>query len=146
MARKDSALETEICARCCGSGNYSYNQIDGSRCYGCGGTGYVFTKRGAAANRYLTAMRVIPARDFRPGDLIRYEGPGYAYFVTVQSVSCDTEQVQIDATGKIGGQVQNFRITCGADRPYRKGFSAAVKADQLKAALAYQATLNADGK
>jgi len=27
------------CPRCGGSGNYSYNQIDGTRCYGCNGTG-----------------------------------------------------------------------------------------------------------
>ena len=27
------------CPRCGGSGHYSYNQMDGTRCYGCGGTG-----------------------------------------------------------------------------------------------------------
>ena len=27
------------CPRCGGSGHYSYNQIDGTRCYGCGGSG-----------------------------------------------------------------------------------------------------------
>lgn len=30
-----------VCSRCGGSGNYSFNQIDGSRCYGCNGTGHV---------------------------------------------------------------------------------------------------------
>lgn len=29
------------CPRCGGSGHYSYNQMDGSRCYGCGGRGTV---------------------------------------------------------------------------------------------------------
>lgn len=28
-----------ICSRCGGSGHYSYNQMDGTRCYGCSGTG-----------------------------------------------------------------------------------------------------------
>ena len=27
------------CPRCGGSGHYSYNQLDGTRCYGCGGSG-----------------------------------------------------------------------------------------------------------
>ena len=27
------------CPRCDGSGHYSYNQMDGTRCYGCGGSG-----------------------------------------------------------------------------------------------------------
>jgi hypothetical protein len=27
------------CGRCGGSGRYSYNQMDGDRCYGCGGSG-----------------------------------------------------------------------------------------------------------
>lgn len=28
------------CKRCGGTGHYSYNQLDGTKCYGCGGTGY----------------------------------------------------------------------------------------------------------
>lgn len=30
---------TDVCGRCCGSGRYSWNQMDGDRCYGCGGSG-----------------------------------------------------------------------------------------------------------
>jgi len=30
---------TEPCSRCCGSGHYSFNRIDGTRCFGCGGSG-----------------------------------------------------------------------------------------------------------
>jgi hypothetical protein len=29
----------KICSRCCGTGRYSYNQMDGDRCYGCNGRG-----------------------------------------------------------------------------------------------------------
>lgn len=35
---------TDVCGRCGGSGQYSYNQIDGSRCFGCGGAGKVLAK------------------------------------------------------------------------------------------------------
>lgn len=31
---------TPRCNRCGGSGHYSFNQVDGTRCYGCNGAGY----------------------------------------------------------------------------------------------------------
>ena len=34
----------KVCSRCGGTGNYSWNQRDGSRCFGCGGSGYVLPK------------------------------------------------------------------------------------------------------
>jgi hypothetical protein len=30
----------KVCGRCGGCGNYSFNQVHGTRCYGCGGLGY----------------------------------------------------------------------------------------------------------
>ncbi|MHC4296447.1 MAG: hypothetical protein ACYS7Y_04030 [Planctomycetota bacterium] len=30
---------SDCCSRCGGSGEYSFNQMDGTRCYGCGGVG-----------------------------------------------------------------------------------------------------------
>jgi hypothetical protein len=36
-ARIMKAGFTTVCGRCGGTGHYSYNQIDGTRCYGCGG-------------------------------------------------------------------------------------------------------------
>lgn len=35
---------TPRCGRCGGSGSYSWNAMDGSRCFGCGGIGYVAPK------------------------------------------------------------------------------------------------------
>jgi hypothetical protein len=48
--------EKEDCGRCGGSGQYSYNSMHGSRCYGCGGSGKRLTKRGAAAKKFADAM------------------------------------------------------------------------------------------
>ncbi|MCC0004650.1 MAG: hypothetical protein H6872_05730 [Methylobacteriaceae bacterium] len=31
---------TPVCGRCCGTGAYSFNQIDGDRCFGCHGSGH----------------------------------------------------------------------------------------------------------
>lgn len=33
-----------VCSRCGGSGEYSWNQRDGSRCFKCGGNKYIFPK------------------------------------------------------------------------------------------------------
>lgn len=33
-----------VCGRCGGTGSYSFNQFDGSRCYGCNGKGFVAPK------------------------------------------------------------------------------------------------------
>lgn len=35
------AINTQVCPRCLGSGEYSYNPRHGTTCYGCGGTGKV---------------------------------------------------------------------------------------------------------
>jgi len=37
--KKELAQGEQICPRCLGTGRYSYNQIDGSVCYGCNGKG-----------------------------------------------------------------------------------------------------------
>lgn len=37
------AINTTVCTRCHGAGEYSYNLKDGTVCYGCGGTGQVVT-------------------------------------------------------------------------------------------------------
>lgn len=55
--------EKEPCGRCGGSGRYSFNQIDGSRCYGCGGSGLRLTKRGRAAKAFADAMLDVPVQD-----------------------------------------------------------------------------------
>ena len=38
-----------VCSRCGGSGHYSYNDVDGTRCYGCGGGGWQIAKRAKPA-------------------------------------------------------------------------------------------------
>lgn len=43
-ARLHALGHSDPCSRCGGSGNYSFNMMDGSRCYGCGGFGAVAPK------------------------------------------------------------------------------------------------------
>lgn len=39
--KAEPVITTKPCSRCGGSGHYSFNLKDGTRCYGCGGTGKV---------------------------------------------------------------------------------------------------------
>ena len=48
--------EKEPCGRCGGSGRYSWNQISGDRCFGCGGSGERLSKRGKAAKAFADSL------------------------------------------------------------------------------------------
>lgn len=66
-------FETEVCGRCGGCGRYSFNQMHGSVCYGCGGSGKRYTKRGAAAVAYMNAKLATDALSVKVGDRVVYE-------------------------------------------------------------------------
>ena len=69
-------LEFIICSRCCGSGQYSYCTMHGSRCFKCHGKGKVLTKRGSLANQFIGSLRAteVPVSDLKVGDLIKPYG------------------------------------------------------------------------
>lgn len=63
--RTSLKFETTTCGRCGGSGNYSYCQMYGTRCFGCSGSGIVLSCNGkraqAKANELLAAATTILA-------------------------------------------------------------------------------------
>lgn len=65
----------KICTRCGGTGEYSYNKIDGTRCYGCGGSGWQFKNRKVkkAYEEFQKAqkrVRMPIAIELQPGDRV----------------------------------------------------------------------------
>ena len=154
MATKTSALEIQTCSRCHGSGNYSYNQIDGSRCFKCAGSGVVHTKRGAAAYLFLKNIRSVPVNTLKVGDTFRFDDLGRSFFVTIESIETKTmnyitngeakSHEAVEVTGKRNGE--RFSTITGADFMVRKGWSVEEKAAQLALAIEYQATLTEQGK
>lgn len=56
----------EVCPRCAGKGEYSYNLIHGRRCFKCGGSGDVFPR---ITKAFL--QRVAEARDKMPPGTIK---------------------------------------------------------------------------
>ena len=51
-----------VCPRCGGSGHYSYNQMDGTRCYGCMGSGISIQKVRAYTEKEYTRMQAANER------------------------------------------------------------------------------------
>lgn len=71
-----SGFPIEECTRCYGSGHYSYNDVDGTRCYGCGGTGLKVIKKAKPAwEAYKAAVRAMKQATYgnlSVGDLIAH--------------------------------------------------------------------------
>lgn len=90
-------FETEACSRCDGTGHYSYNLMHGSRCYGCNGRGWKFSKRGTAARDAWVATwtRTKPVEQVVAGERIAYFDSmhGRRYTFTVATSEPDTLNV-----------------------------------------------------
>jgi hypothetical protein len=71
-----SGFPIEECTRCYGTGHYSYNDVHGTMCYGCGGTGLQVIKRAKPAyNAYKDALRKMKNgtyQDISVGDVIAH--------------------------------------------------------------------------
>lgn len=65
-----TTFESESCSRCGGSGKYSFNHMDGDRCYGCGGTGLKLTARGSAARKLFEDSMEKVVKDLQVGDKV----------------------------------------------------------------------------
>lgn len=70
--------ETKDCSRCGGSGRYSFNMMDGDKCYGCNGSGKQLTP---AAKKTMKAVKEWQAKNFtvavsslEPGQVVIYNG------------------------------------------------------------------------
>lgn len=143
-------FEREVCGRCGGCGRYSYNQIDGDRCYGCNGTGERLTKRGAAARAWYEAHFKITVADVKPG--MRIKAMGTTFTVGVIEPSTMTGYSVVDGV-KIPFKPQThlstadrkYGMTAGADFEVLEIPTAERNAEVIAAALEYQATLTKAG-
>lgn len=131
-------FETYTCFRCQGSGRYSFNLMDGSVCYGCGGTGKKLTKRGAEAKRYLDQICTLPLEEIKVGDKVLWGGftnggKSHKYWAVVTEVDAAAKTIRVKSKyGESGGN----------------GFATARRQatpEQIAQAIEYQATLTKAG-
>lgn len=145
-----TVFETGFCTRCGGSGRYSYNQIDGDRCYGCYGTGLRLTARGKAARaRYNESLRK-PIADLRPGMLVWDDTHGYKP-CWLPILAIQTSKSCLVAPDGSRVPFTEIRTKRSGLHMHPAGTVRAVASDEerqalIAAALEYQSTLSKSGK
>lgn len=161
MAKSAPLFESATCSRCGGSGSYSWCQMHGSRCFKCGGRGWVLTKRGAEAARYFRALLSKPAEQLVPGDKIRVDGFNAGSY-SEPTRWHEVEQVLVNQRSACGTAVNGvftpsrldaIRIECKGisietfpGQLQRVAHDAPEKQAKLKQALAYQDSLTKAGQ
>lgn len=130
--RNDKGLpglfEIKTCGRCGGSGSYSFNMMDGDRCYGCGGSGKKWTARGKRQRAKYIELQSIPAKEVEPGMNVFLNN----YWRKVLEVKPDTQvwtmngerqetkMITICYRARAAGQVVACQNRVPEDEPVRK--------------------------
>ena len=110
---KSQIIETEICSRCCGTGNYSYCQSYGTRCFKCHGTGKQLTKRGKIVQARYNELRTLDAMDIKVGMRIKFDLFGSGYI---------TGTIKTATTGEdCNGPHMTFETNGGKSAQFGKG-------------------------
>lgn len=140
-------FETETCGRCGGCGEYSYNQIDGSRCYGCLGTGRRLTKRGHAAKAHFQQLTTMRGADIQAGMLVldTWRGNKWRHVLSVEPGE-GGRIVDGVVIPKIYINLSKYTQGAEAETLLRAVPSVEALHEAMAAALAYEATLTKTGK
>ena len=135
-------FENEVCGRCGGTGEYSYNQIDGSRCFGCNGKKVRLTKRGVAAQSYFKELCTKPIAEIAIGDLVYGLNQSAGYVVDFNLALNVNGQVFYNLSHK-GSICGNY---VGPDYVLRIKPVGAERDAAIAKALAYQNSLTKTGQ
>ena len=149
-------IETKTCPRCGGSGEYSYCQAYGTRCFKCHGRKVVLTRRGEQSNAYLIRLRSRTLAEIKPGMLV-FDEPGpfsKGGFKKVESISELKEAGRFKSGGdtewtvRYGHDLNLEGMTLGGlsmDTVKRVGHTALGKTETLRIALDFQDRLTKTG-
>jgi hypothetical protein len=130
--RLKDIIETQTCGRCGGTGQYSFNLMHGSMCYGCQGKKLKDTKRGAAAKYVKPGDRIF----VQPGP---FNGGGWTEVLEV-SEETDSGHINLKTKGITLGEFPECKTLVSlADDPE---FNQVI----LKRVAQYQGELTKQGK
>lgn len=148
--------EKETCGRCGGCGHYSYNQITGTRCFGCGGTGERLSKRGRAAKAFADAMLDVPVQDVPQGQQAVYRdaltGRKVTFSGTRVNGGTKVKTIRDTEWREVTTYALLMRQEDGTMKEASVGLSAGIKVrliptdDQIKQIAEYQDSLTKAGK
>jgi len=118
--------DVETCSRCHGSGEYSWNAINGTTCFRCGGKGQTLTKKAAISAALVRELRKSliekHAADLKVGDVVRriawYEGEQEVPTSTVSAVEVTTEPGGWNLKGEVTGYMVDVGFDGGPLRRY----------------------------
>jgi len=142
-------FECKTCSRCGGSGQYSYNQIDGSRCYGCNGQKFQYTKRGKAAKLFYNESLNIMPDDVKVGQRIETLTGKYTVAEIVgreRNGSIIRDGVESPLEFMVFISAQGTRFSAQTNYPVKLVPFGEEKKRLVSAALAFQASLTKTGQ
>jgi hypothetical protein len=132
-----TAFESQVCPRCGGSGRFSFNLMDGNKCYGCHGSGRKLTKRGLRASASFSESLVTPLADIQVG--------GFVYTWTHPGAPDRWHKItEVRPAGVTFNTKSGPYAIDGTEFKYVA--SESDRQAKLAAALAYQETLTKQGK
>jgi hypothetical protein len=143
-------FEITTCGRCCGTGKYSFNLMHGDRCYGCGGSGKIFTKRGSAARLFYVESQKRPIADLKVGEYLWDDMFGHkAKWMPILSIA-PSQSCQLLPNGEkryyVDIETKRGALGVFPDSTVRSIRDEAHRTELLAIALAYQDTLGVNGK
>jgi hypothetical protein len=154
-------FELMTCSRCGGSGQYSYCQSYGTKCFKCHGTKVCLTAKGQAAKTFYGESLKVPAGMLAVGELLWTENfwAQMNYFATITAIEPGVQSgASMNAAGvmvpyevevlKVSTKHAKYGEMCEHIFPaamVRKGWPVEFKEQKLAEALAYQASLTKAG-
>ena len=153
-------FESKTCSRCGGSGKFSWCQMHGDTCFGCGGNGLMLTKKGKVAQAWFNAKKKKPACEVKVGERIVIDGvPGFSRseVVIVEFVGWGDKPGWLDSKsgewklhfiveGKGAKSGEKSGIHGFEDSTIKMHIWGEAKQALIKEALEFQASLTKDGK
>lgn len=140
-------FESKYCGRCGGSGRYSFNLMNGDRCFGCHGSGVQLTARGKAAKAFYIESQQVPVSELKPGMfLFDNEVNKFLPILEIKSEPCGWMVVGGERIPLIGFGTRRGTIGVTSTSIVRAVRDEEQRKAQVAAALAYQATLTKAGK
>jgi hypothetical protein len=149
MTNTTATFEKETCSRCAGSGSYSWNAMNGSRCFKCYGTGIVLTKRGATAKAHYMSLLEKQVSEIKVGDsvLANIGMSSTKKWFKVESMEPDTlneGRIRLQLTRP--SKTYDHGYTLHNTSKLHSVRTEAERLEKIEQAYEYQATLTKTGK